>query len=104
LSFLGLGAQPPSPEWGAMLAESFPSWRGFELRPLLFADAGVVANQDDAPCRPGQTRCHLASYGIGLRAAHRQLQLRLDFAHALDDAASTRKGHERVHVSLLFNF
>lgn len=27
LSFLGLGARPPQPEWGAMLNENFMSWR-----------------------------------------------------------------------------
>ncbi|MCW5635502.1 MAG: ShlB/FhaC/HecB family hemolysin secretion/activation protein [Rubrivivax sp.] len=90
--------------WGAGLAEAFASLRGMELRPMLFADAGIVANRDDAQCRPGQTRCHLASAGLGLRAAMRDLQLRLDFARALDDAATTRRGDERLHVSLLFNF
>jgi len=90
--------------WGAGLAESFPAWRGFDLRPLLFADAGAVESQDDAPCRTGRTRCRLASAGAGLRAAWRELQLRLDLARAFDDANSTRKGHQRVHVGLLFNF
>lgn len=90
--------------WGASLAERWSSWRGFELRPLLFADAGAVANRDDAPCRAGQTRCPAASFGIGLRAALRDLQFRLDAARALKDGTVTREGHERVHASLLFNF
>jgi len=90
--------------WGASLAERWTSWRGFELRPLLFADAGAVTNRDDAPCRAGLTRCPAASVGVGLRAALRDLQLRLDAARALKDGPVTREGHERVHASLLFNF
>lgn len=90
--------------WGASLAERFAAWRGFELRPLLFGDAGTVTNNDDAPCRPGQTRCPMASVGFGLRAGWRDLQFRLDAARALKDAGVTQQGHERVHVSLMFNF
>ena len=29
LSFLGLGAQPPEPEWGQMLRETFSNFRTF---------------------------------------------------------------------------
>ncbi|MBK9136420.1 MAG: ShlB/FhaC/HecB family hemolysin secretion/activation protein [Betaproteobacteria bacterium] len=90
--------------WGASLGERFASLRGFELRPILFADAGAVQNRDDAPCRAGQTRCPATSAGIGLRAGWRDLQLRIDAAHALKDAGVTQAGHERVHASLAFNF
>ncbi len=42
LSFLGLGAQPSTPEWGAMLAEARPY---LESRPLLvLAPAGAIVS------------------------------------------------------------
>jgi peptide/nickel transport system permease protein len=42
LSFLGLGAQPPTPEWGAMLAEARPYLEG---RPLLvLVPAGAIVS------------------------------------------------------------
>jgi peptide/nickel transport system permease protein len=38
LSFLGLGQQPPYPEWGSMVAlglEYFPKWWWYSLMPGL---------------------------------------------------------------------
>jgi peptide/nickel transport system permease protein len=39
LSFLGLGAQPPTPEWGAMLNQARPY---FESHPMLMIAPGVA--------------------------------------------------------------
>lgn len=90
--------------WGAALGERFAAWRGSELRPVLFADAGQVNNHEGAPCRPNQTRCRIAGVGVGLHGGWRDLQLRLDAARALADAANTERGDWRAHFSLLFNF
>ncbi|MBI5718674.1 MAG: ShlB/FhaC/HecB family hemolysin secretion/activation protein [Burkholderiales bacterium] len=90
--------------WGAQLGESFAAWRGSELRPVLFADAGQVGNRAGSPCRPAQTRCRIAAVGAGLHGGWRDLQLRLDAGRALADAGPTRRGDARVHFSVLFNF
>ncbi|MBL8288639.1 MAG: ShlB/FhaC/HecB family hemolysin secretion/activation protein [Rubrivivax sp.] len=90
--------------WGASLGERFDTWRGSELRPVLFADAAQVTNHEGAPCRPGQTRCRIAGAGLGLHGGWRDLQLRLDIARALRDAAATERGDWRAHFSVLFNF
>jgi len=39
LSYIGLGAQPPTPEWGAMLNESRPY---FQMNPELMAYPGIA--------------------------------------------------------------
>lgn len=41
LSFLGIGLQPPSPSWGAMLYQYYGYWRT-ELWPLLFIPATIL--------------------------------------------------------------
>jgi hemolysin activation/secretion protein len=74
------------------------------LHGLAFFDAGAVANRNGDPCLPGKSRCQLASVGIGLRLNRQQLQLRLDVAQALKDAASTMRGDARVHFGLSTSF
>jgi peptide/nickel transport system permease protein len=39
LSFIGLGIQPPTPEWGSMLAEAKEQMRCF---PYLMASPGIA--------------------------------------------------------------
>jgi peptide/nickel transport system permease protein len=41
LSFLGLGVQPPSPSWGAILSEGF-SWMQTSPWPVIAASAGLA--------------------------------------------------------------
>jgi hemolysin activation/secretion protein len=75
-----------------------------DIRALLFADVGWVSNLLDAPCRPGQTRCHIESVGLGARVSWQQLQLRLDLARALRAATTTQSGDGRMHLSLAYSF
>lgn len=86
------------------LATLLPSLKDTELRALLFADGGQVSSLKDAPCLPGQTRCHMASVGAGLRLAYQQAQLRLDVGVALSDATTTQRGDTRVHLGLIVSF
>jgi hemolysin activation/secretion protein len=86
------------------LATQLPSLKDAELRVLLFADGGQVSSLKDAPCLPGQTRCHMASVGAGLRLAYQQAQLRLDVGVALSDATTTQRGDTRVHLGLIVSF
>ena len=85
-------------------ALSWSALKQGELRWLLFADGGVVSNRQGDPCLPGQSRCHLASMGAGLRLNTQQLQLRLDLARALNRAVSTGNGDMRVHAGLAYSF
>jgi hemolysin activation/secretion protein len=78
--------------------------KGGELRALLFADAGFVANQADAACLAGRSDCHMGSLGLGLRAGQGPWQLRLDVARAFSTATTTVKGDVRVHAALSVNF
>lgn len=89
---------------GPSLTEKSEKWRAFELRPLLFADAGWVRNSQGDVCLAGKTLCHMESVGIGLRANWQQLQLRADVARALNDSVTTRQGDSRVHVGLNLSY
>jgi hemolysin activation/secretion protein len=92
-------------EWaGSPWADGAFGVAGIELHGLAFFDAGAVANRNGDPCLPGKSRCQLASVGIGLRLNRQQLQLRLDVAQALKDAASTMRGDARVHFGLSTSF
>ncbi len=71
-----------------------------QLRAVAFADAGWAQNRLDTPCAPGRTLCKLASLGAGLRFAHQDFQARLDWGHALRSGSTTRRGDDRVHVSV----
>ena len=75
-----------------------------DLRWLVFADGGWIANQQGDPCLPAQSRCHMGSAGTGLRLGWQQLQLRLDLAWALTSAASTSRGDFRAHFGLTYSF
>jgi hemolysin activation/secretion protein len=85
---------------GPNVAESWFKLADTELRGVLFADAGWVKNQQGDPCLLNDSQCHMGSLGLGLRAAWRQVQLRLDVARAMSTASITRKGDSRAHVSL----
>lgn len=68
------------------------------LRLIGFIDVGRVSNRLDTPCLGEQTRCTLASFGIGARLDYGALQLRLDLARAQRDGLRTRGGDLHVHV------
>ena len=74
------------------------------LRLLGFADAGKAFNRLDTPCRIGQSRCLLASVGMGARLGYGSLQLKLDVAHALKDAIRTANGDTHVHFQAIYSF
>ena len=71
-----------------------------QLRALAFADAGWAQNRLDTQCAIGRTNCKLASLGAGLRYVHEDFQARLDWGHALRAGSTTRRGDNRLHLSL----
>lgn len=77
---------------------------GADLRLLAFGDAGQVSNVDNLACRAQQTRCTLSSVGLGARLGWGVVQARLFVARALQDAAATRTGDWRTHLTLTANF
>jgi hemolysin activation/secretion protein len=85
-------------------AARFAWLQGGELRALVFADAGTVANEGDASCLAGRSDCRMGGAGIGLRAGRAAWQLRLDVARAFSTASTTVKGDVRAHAALLYNF
>ncbi len=89
---------------GGNLAEGWSFAKGGSLHAAAFVDAGTVANQGGASCLAGQTRCHVAGAGLGLRGQWQGLSLRLDVASALQAASSTQRGDTRAHFALLYNF
>jgi len=89
---------------GGNLAESWSFAKGGSLHAVAFVDAGTVANQGGASCLAGQTRCHVAGAGLGLRGQWQGLSLRLDVASALQAASTTQRGDARAHIALLYNF
>jgi hemolysin activation/secretion protein len=86
------------------LADKLPGLKDAELRVLVFADGGYVSSLKGAPCLPGETRCHMASVGAGLRLAYSQALLRLDLGTALTDATTTARGDVRLHLGLSVSF
>lgn len=89
---------------GGNLAQNWSWLKGSDWRLLAFVDAGAVANQADAPCLQGKSRCQVAGAGLGLRGQWRGLALRLDVASALQTASTTARGDTRAHFALLYNF
>jgi hemolysin activation/secretion protein len=77
---------------------------GPELRALLFADAGYVANRQGDPCLLDRSDCRMGSLGAGLRLNGPQWQLRLDIARAMSTATTTKKGDVRAHAALSATF
>lgn len=77
---------------------------GVDLRALAFADGGQVANHGDLGCRPLQTRCTLASLGIGLRLDWGPVLGRLYLAQAQRDGNGTRAGDWRTQFSVTANY
>lgn len=74
---------------------------GWQLRPLVFVDAGTVRNSKGAACRTAETRCALASAGFGLRLSIAPgVSGRLDYAYALENGNRSRAGDHRAHFSL----
>ena len=83
------------------LAEQAP---GVDLRGVAFADGGQVANHGDLACLPQQTRCTLASLGVGLRLDWGPVQGRLYVAQAQRDGNGTRAGDWRTQFTVTANY
>lgn len=66
-------------------------------RMLAFADGGVARNRLNTECLEGQTRCTLASVGLGARLALGSSQWRVDLAQALKDGRTTERHAMRLH-------
>ena len=76
----------------------------FELHLLAFTDAGRVSNQGGLPCREAQTRCSLASVGLGARLSAGPLQVRLDVAQALRAGQRTAANDLTLHFMANYGF
>ena len=81
------------------------TWFGLAWRPVLFVDAARAWNQLDTPCLGNQSRCTLASAGVGLRSAPGgPWQLRADVAVALKEGTRTERNHARLHLAASYTF
>ena len=98
------GAQMSVEVLSPLAGEWLPALAGYDLRGLLFADAGYVAKRQGDPCNAGRSHCKLGALGAGLRMNWQALQLRLDAARAMNAGATTQKGDTRVHLALAYNF
>ncbi len=85
------------------LADSLKQ-RGIDLRALLFADAGYVANRQQDACQPGRSECRIGSLGGGLRTNWQLWTLRLDVARAMSAGSTTGKGDTRAHLAASTQF
>jgi hemolysin activation/secretion protein len=88
-----------SPEFLTRATADEPSLRAF-----VFADGGVVSNNQGTECAAGKTRCALASAGLGLVFERQRLQARLAAAVALKEGVLTKKNDTRAHVSANLSF
>jgi hemolysin activation/secretion protein len=75
-----------------------------DVRALLFADAGWVANRQQNACQPDRNTCRIGSLGLGLRANWQAWALRLDLARAMSAGSSTVKGASRAHFAASAQF
>ena len=75
-----------------------------DLRPLLFVDAGLARNADDAPCVDIRSQCSAASFGLGARYVWGDFSARLDLAYALKSVVRTQRGDTRAHFALQLGF
>ena len=71
-----------------------------DFRAVAFGDGGWTQNRLGWACAPGRTICQLESVGAGLRFAHKDLLMRLDWGHALRSGSITRRNDDRLHFSL----
>ncbi|HSW03225.1 ShlB/FhaC/HecB family hemolysin secretion/activation protein [Aquabacterium sp.] len=74
------------------------------LRVLAFADGGVARNRLGTDCLEGQTRCTLASWGLGTRFALGASQWRFDVAQALKDGRTSERNSVRLHFQASLSF
>lgn len=75
-----------------------------QFRLLGFADAGQARNRGDTPCRDLQSRCDLTAVGLGARLGGRGLQIKVDWALALDKGARTSRHDQRLHLQAVYSF
>jgi hemolysin activation/secretion protein len=76
---------------------------GLNLRPVLFAHWGRLANHLDTPC--ALHHCSISSVGVGLRfALGKTVSGRFDLGYALQEGVQTRAGDTRGDIALLFVF
>ncbi|MBV8503128.1 MAG: ShlB/FhaC/HecB family hemolysin secretion/activation protein [Paucibacter sp.] len=74
------------------------------LKLLVFGDTGRVWNHLGSACRGSQTRCNLASAGVGARLSDGPWSVRLDLADALKTGTSTRRNDTFLHVQAAYEF
>lgn len=74
-----------------------PALGNGSLRAAVFADGGVARNQLGTFCNESQSRCTLASMGLGARFAVGPSQWKFDVAQALEDGRTTRRNSTRLH-------
>jgi hemolysin activation/secretion protein len=75
-----------------------------QFRLLGFVDAGKVWNRLGTPCRDLQSRCGLASLGLGARLGAAGLQVRLDLAHTLKKGTRTARPDQHLHLQAAYSF
>jgi len=74
------------------------------VRAVVFGDAGTARNQLGTLCNATQSRCNLASVGLGARFALGPSQWRIDVAQALKEGRSTERHDLRVHFQASLPF
>jgi len=74
------------------------------LRLLGFVDGGRAWNKLGTACLGAQTRCTLASFGLGARLAVGGFQLKLDLARALKNGTLTERHDNFLHVQATYDF
>lgn len=80
-------------------------FEGGSLRPLVFVDWGRVGNHYRWPCAGTDTRCSLASVGVGVRfSIGKRLSGRLDVARTLENGPQTAAGTNRGDIALSLVF
>lgn len=99
-----------SVEWATPLkaVNQSPWWtQAWPTAPTLnaaaFADAGVLSNRLGTRCQADRSTCQLVGVGLGFSLVQQgRWQGRLDLGHALRNAASTQRGHNRLHFSFSY--
>ncbi|MDI1246292.1 MAG: ShlB/FhaC/HecB family hemolysin secretion/activation protein [Rhodoferax sp.] len=76
-----------------------PNLGGLQLRPVIFADGGTVH------ARLTGISETISSAGVGLRFAHRNLQVAADIARVIDSESTQTGGNpSRLHLGLSYRF
>ena len=81
-----------------------PALGGSAARLLAFVDGGTARNQLGTACNDTQTRCTLASIGLGARFTLGDAQGRIDLARPLKDGRETLRHSTRLHFQASVSF